>query len=205
MSNLTLGDYDFQDDDTNSRLTITSNSTNNKIHLNDSGTLEVPNGNINLNGGDITNAGSVSTNYASISDLAAVVDKGDSDQSVSASTVTKVTWSNASTNDASQFDLTNNEFSPAHDGDYLLRANLRMIGSSVSAGQAIEMRFYKNGNAVKVYDDIVPAADNYGLRGSYYYADLTTSDTIDIRVSSSSSFSIDGNTAYTGSSINRVG
>jgi len=61
MSNLTLGDYDFQDDDTNSRLTITSNSTNNKIHLNDSGTLEVPNGNINLNGGDITNAGSVST------------------------------------------------------------------------------------------------------------------------------------------------
>ena len=61
MSNFTLGDYDFQDDDTNSRLTITSNSTNNKIHLNDSGTLELPNGNINLNGGDITNAGSVST------------------------------------------------------------------------------------------------------------------------------------------------
>ena len=148
---------------------------------------------------------SVSTNYTSIIDLAAVVDKGGNDQSVSGGSVTQVTWSNASTNDVSQFDITNDNFSPAHAGDYVARPNLRLTSGSVSSGQAIEMRFYKNGNAVKVYDDIVPATDNYAIRGSYYYAGLTTSDTIDIRIKSPSSVTIDGNSAYTGLSINREG
>jgi len=58
MSDLTLGNWEIVDDDTNSRLILRSTQTGNEYYLNEDGNLEIG----NQSGGDVRIAGELTEN-----------------------------------------------------------------------------------------------------------------------------------------------
>jgi len=136
-------------------------------------TITIPSGVTITNNGTQTGFGGTNTPFTTV--------KKDADQTITHNTETKMTFASVVNESASSiFDLTNNKFTVASAGTYLILPTLRIYDSNNHLART-ECRMFKNGSVRKVF---MHYFDDAGLRevtlGTGFLETLSVNDYIEM-------------------------
>ncbi|MDE3023899.1 MAG: hypothetical protein KGI54_18940, partial [Pseudomonadota bacterium] len=107
--------------------------------------------------------------------------KGGTNQSVTKSSLVKITFNTTSFDTASEFDTTNSKWVPKSSGIKLITAAIVIVGSSAVAGESISLRLYKNGSQVANGGGIMCTnASDVGLSASFLQQANGTTDYFEV-------------------------